>query len=154
MTGGKLVRGYDITFWIVNNCHLGWKNTRSWPNTLHFLWIDSFYVLQKCWLTDLEALKLWKVPSGKALTAKLVGLSSGLRRYVTWHRAHVFYHLICQKNLLTCWMQCNAAHNVFKANSITRSVLSFTILEPRHQVIGDLYVVQERRATDFEAPNL
>ena len=30
----------------------------------------------------------------------------------------------------------------------------FTILEPQDQEIGELYVVQERRATDFEAPKL
>ena len=31
---------------------------------------------------------------------------------------------------------------------------SFTILEPEDQEIGEFYVVQERRATDFEAPKL
>ena len=30
----------------------------------------------------------------------------------------------------------------------------FTILESRHQEIGYFYLVQERRATDFEAPKL
>ena len=30
----------------------------------------------------------------------------------------------------------------------------FTILEPSDQEIGELYVVQERRMADFEAPNL
>ena len=30
----------------------------------------------------------------------------------------------------------------------------FTILEPRDQEIGEFYLVQERRATDFEAPKL
>ena len=30
----------------------------------------------------------------------------------------------------------------------------FTILEPRDQGIGEFYVVQERRETDFEAPKL
>ena len=31
---------------------------------------------------------------------------------------------------------------------------TFTISEPRNQEIGEFYVVQERRATDFEAPKL
>ena len=31
---------------------------------------------------------------------------------------------------------------------------SFTILEPRDQEIDEFYLVQERRATDFEAPKL
>ena len=35
----------------------------------------------------------------------------------------------------------------------TRPAL-FTILKPRDLEISKLYVVQERRATDFEAPNL
>ena len=30
----------------------------------------------------------------------------------------------------------------------------FTFLEPRNQEIGEIYVVQERRVTDFEAPKL
>ena len=30
----------------------------------------------------------------------------------------------------------------------------FPILEPQDQEIGEFYVVQERRATDFEAPKL
>ena len=30
----------------------------------------------------------------------------------------------------------------------------FTILEPRDQEINEFYFVQERRATDFEAPKL
>ena len=30
----------------------------------------------------------------------------------------------------------------------------FTILEPEDQGIGEFYVVQERRATDFKAPEL
>ena len=30
----------------------------------------------------------------------------------------------------------------------------FTILEPRNQEIRDIYVVRERRATDFKAPKL
>ena len=30
----------------------------------------------------------------------------------------------------------------------------FIILEPRDQEIGEFYVVEERRATDFEAPKL
>ena len=30
----------------------------------------------------------------------------------------------------------------------------FTILEPQDQGIGEFYVVQKRRATDFEAPKL
>ena len=32
--------------------------------------------------------------------------------------------------------------------------MHFTILEPQNQEIGQLYVVQVRRATDFEARNL
>ena len=30
----------------------------------------------------------------------------------------------------------------------------FTILEPQDREIGDIYVVQKRRTTDFEAPKL
>ena len=30
----------------------------------------------------------------------------------------------------------------------------FTILEPQDQGIGEFYVAQKRRATDFEAPKL
>ena len=31
---------------------------------------------------------------------------------------------------------------------------TFTVLEPQDQEIGECYVVQERRVTDFEAPKL
>ena len=34
----------------------------------------------------------------------------------------------------------------------TFSISSFTIKGPQDQEIGDFYVVQERRATDFKAP--
>ena len=49
------------------------------------------------------------------------------------------------------WLESTVSYVQFLA-SISYPIGSFAVFETRDPLIDELYVVQERRATDFEAP--